>query len=219
MKNLMISALMALCATPTFALAQLEGVQGHPEVGQVEQANAKLTTMQCPFVRTTKVAALKESTKSEGTFCFSSPERLSMRYKNGELFVVGDESVSMGQGSRVRTVKTTNRGVGELAATLVACVRGRLKQIAGKLVGVKTVGHTTLFTIKTDLSVGRNKVTKVELAYAKSDMSLVSLNMVEDDGSYTLYELKDKTLGKPIDAKTFEVADKRQNRQGGGNRR
>lgn len=209
MKKILTAAVLSVLAMNAYAAGQLQGANGNADVAKVEKANAGLTTMQCPFVRTTKVAALKDAAKEEGTFVFESPEKLSMRYKSGELFVVSQDNVSMGSGNRVRTVKTTNRNVGELAATLIACVRGKLQQIAGKFAGVKTVGHNLQFTIKTDLNVGRNRVTKVELAYAKSDLSLVSLNLVEEDGSYTLYELKEKKMGSAVDQKAFEVADRR----------
>lgn len=59
------------------------------------------------------------------------------------------------------------------------------------------------------MKVGRNSITGLELTYSKKDLTLTSLKMIEKDGSFTLYQLGDKTLNKSIDAKTYEHAKAR----------
>lgn len=191
------------------AMAQLRNADGNADVAKVEQANKEVSSIQCKFSRTTKVAALKDAAKAEGDFFFLSPTNLSMKYTDGEAFVVTEDNVSMSVGGRARTLRSSNRNVEDLSATLLSCIKGQVSAIDGKLTSAKTVGKNLVFKIDTDLRVGRNSVKSVELAYDKTNLTLVSLRLTEADGSYTLYELKDKTLNKAIDPSVFTHAKKR----------
>lgn len=195
--------------TGDVAVAQLRNAGGNAEVAKVEQANKEVSSIQCKFSRTTKVAALKDAAKVDGDFFFQAPKNLSMKYSDGEAFVVTEDNVSMSVGGRARTLRSSNRNVEDLSATLLSCIKGQVSAIDGKLASAKTVGKNIVFKIDTDLRVGRNTVNSVELAYDKVSLTLVSLRLTEADGSYTLYELKDKSLNKQIDASVFAHAKKR----------
>lgn len=207
MKKTGLFAIAAALILPTFASAQLKGADKNADVAKILQANKSVSTIQCPFSRTTKVAAIADAAKSEGNFYFESPNNLAMKYSDGEIFVVTEENVSLSVGGKARTLRAGNHHVEDLAETLVACIRGDVAAIEdGTLKSSKTQGNNIVLTISTEMKVGRNSVTTIELAYCKKDYTLVYLKLVEKDGSYTLYELKDKTLNKAIDAKTFEHA-------------
>ncbi len=203
MKKIFLASL-CLLATPFFVSAQLKKADGNSEIKKVQEANKNTSSIQCPFVRTTKVAAINSTTTSDGTFYFSAPDNLSMKYSDGENLIVTADNVSLSVGGKVRTLRAGNRHVEDLSATLLACVKGQISNIEGTLLSAKTSGKNIVFKIKTDLTVGRNKVSTLELAYDKTDLTLVSLNMLEADGSNTLYELKSKTLNKSIDSSVFE---------------
>lgn len=204
MKKTGLLALAAALIFPIATSAQLKNANA--DVTKVAEANKSVSTIQCPFTRTTKVAAISSSTKSEGTFYFSTPDNLAMKYSDGEVFVVTADNVSVTVGGKARTLRSGNHHVEDLAATLLACVKGNLSEIEGKLASTKTQGSSLTFNITTELEFGRNKITNLELTYSKKDYTLTSLKMIEKDGSYTLYQLADKTLNKSIDAKTFEHA-------------
>lgn len=204
MKKSGLLALAAALMFPIASSAQLKNANGNAEIAKVREANKSVTTIQCPFSRTTKVAALSSSTKSDGKFYFSTPDNLAMKYADGEVFIVTAENVSLSVGGKARTLRSGNHHVEDLSETLLACVKGDIATIEGKLSGTKTQGANIVFNIATDLKVGRNSITGLELAYSKKDMTLTSLKMIEKDGSYTLYQLGDKTLNKSIDAKTYE---------------
>lgn len=206
MKKTGLLALLAALILPVASSAQLKNADKNADVAKVLDANKSVTSIQCPFTRTTKVAAIATSTKSDGQFYYSQPENLAMKYTDGEVFVVTDDNVSITVGGKARTLRSGNHHVEDLAETLLACVAGDLSEIDGKLTSSKTQGQNIVFVISTDLKMGRNSITSLELAYNKKDLTLASLKMVEKDGSYTLYQLGDKTLNKSIDAKTFEHA-------------
>lgn len=206
MKKTGFIALAVALVIPTLAVAQLKNASGNADLAKVREANKKVTTIQCPFTRTTKVAALKDATKSDGNFYFENPSNLAMKYADGEVFVVTADNVSLSIGGKTRTLRAGNRHVEDLAETLLSCVKGDVNSIDGTLKSAKTQGGNIVFNISTDMKVGRNSIEVIELAYAKKDMTLSTLKLVEKDGSYTLYQLNDKTLNKSIDAKTFEHA-------------
>lgn len=202
--KVIIVALAASLFVPQIAFAQLKNAKGNAEVTKVEEAGKGVSSIQCPFTRTTKVAVIKDAAKADGTFYFQNPSSLSMKYANGEEFVVTGDNVSMSVGGKARTLRASNRHVEGLSSTLLACVKGQVSAIDGTLKSAKAAGQSIVFKIDTDMKVGRNTVSSVELAYDKKDLSLASLKLIEADGSYTLYELKGKTFNKAIDAKVFE---------------
>ncbi|MCI5778065.1 MAG: outer membrane lipoprotein carrier protein LolA [Bacteroidales bacterium] len=197
------AAMMSLSLT---SLAQLKNANGNALVTKVQDANKSVSSIQCPFVRTTKVAALKDAATSNGTFYFQSPTNLCMKYADGELFVVTEDNVSMSVGGKARTLRSSNRHVEGLSSTLISCIRGQVSAIEGNLKSAKGSGQNIVFKIETDMKVGRNSITSIELTYAKKDCTLNTLKLIEADGSYTLYDLKEKTLNSSIDAKVFEHA-------------
>ena len=205
LKATLLTAL-ALISAPIASSAQLKNVNGNALVAKVKEANKGVSSIQCHFSRTNKVAVLKDAAKSEGTFYFQGPSNLSMKYADGELFVVTADNVSMSVGGKARTLKASNRHVEDLSETLLACVRGQVEAIDGSLKSAKEVGQTIAFKIDTDMKVGRNSITSIELTYAKSNCILNTLKLIEADGSYTLYDLKEKTLNKEIDKSVFTHA-------------
>lgn len=209
MKKAGLLAIAAALIFPIASSAQLKNANGNADVAKVLEANKSVTTIQCPFTRTNKVAALSTSKKSDGKFYFSAPDNLAMKYADGEIFVVTADNVSLSVGGKARTLRSGNHHVEDLSETLLACVKGDLNAIDGKLSSSKTQGASLVFNIATDLKVGRNSITGLELTYSKKDLTLTSLKMIEKDGSFTLYQLGDKTLNKSIDSKTFEHAKAR----------
>ena len=206
MRSIVIAALALM---PALCSAQLKNAENNADIKKIEAANKEVSTIECGFVRTTTVAAVKSETKSEGTFYFSNPTNLSMKYADGETFVVTADNVSVTIGGKSRTLRSGNRHVEALSETLLHCVKGEVSAVEGTLSSAKTVGKNVVLKIATNMSMNRSKVKTIELAYDKNDGTLVSLNMIEADGSSTKYDLQEKKLNKPIDAKVFEHAKKK----------
>lgn len=208
-KNLIL--LIGLAMTSVVANAQLKNASGNATLAKIEEANKKVTALQCPFTRTQKVAALNSSTKAEGTFYYASPSSLSMKYSGSkESFVVTEDNVSMTTADgKSRKLRSGNHRVEDLAETLVACVKGNVTAIEGKLKSAKTVGKTTVVTIETDIVKVRSKITSVELTYDNSDYTLKTLKMIEADGSYEQYDLGSKTLNGSIDKAVFTHSERK----------
>ena len=197
-----MAALSAVC------MAQLKNATD-ASIKQVASANEKITTIQCPFERTQKMEFMAEAAVSKGTFNYSKPSQLSMVYENGEIFVINESSVSVGNKGKVRSLKATNKHVEDLASTLLKCLKGDVASLDGTLKNTEKGAKHIVYTIDVDYKVGRSDVVSLELRYDKNAFTLVSIRLNEEDGSYTIYELQNKVLNKEIPASTYVVAKKK----------
>ena len=212
MKAYKVLALVAIALAPFAANAQLQKADGNANVSKVASANASLSSLQCPFKRTVKQAALSEASSAAGSFFFASPSSLCMKYDSGDNLVIADGKVAMNLGGKQRTLNSGNHHVEDLAETLLACVQGKVASIDGTLESAKSVGQKLVFSISTDLTVARAKIVKMEVAYDASDLTLASIKLFEKDGSYQLYELSSKSINKSIDKSVFTIAARSSNR-------
>ncbi len=203
MKKIISTAIAAILLTIN-ANAELKNAN-NDLLNKVKSANEQVSTMTCKFTQTKKLSYIKDTTKKSGDFNYTKPSSLSMKYTDGEAVIINNKNVTLGMNGKVRNVKTKNKNVESLAATLLACMSGNVAELDGTLTSAEQKSNAIVFKIDVDFSVGKGDISKLELQYDKSDMTLKSLNMIESDGSYTLYELQTKTLNKAIDESVYTL--------------
>ncbi len=183
-------------------MAQLQNAN-EATLGEIAKANEKISSIQCPFTRTQQMEGMTKAASSDGNFFYTKPSQLAMVYADGELFVINNDQVAVGKEGKTRNLKATNKHVEDLASTLLACMSGKVATLNGTLKKTDKSAKQIVYTISVDYKMGRSKVTELELKYDKSDLTLSSLKFTEQDGSYTTYELKNKSLNKEIPAEKF----------------
>ncbi len=203
MKKFFLS-LIAVAAFTLSANAELKNANSDL-LSKVKTANESVKTISCTFTQTKKMAFIEKATKKEGDFNYTKPSMLSMKYTDTEAVIINDNNVTLGMNGKVRNVKAKNKHVEALAATLLSCMSGDVAELDGTLTSAEQKSDYILFKIDVDFSVGKGAISKLELKYEKSDMTLKSLNMIEDDGSYTLYELQSKKLNTTIDESVYTL--------------
>lgn len=203
MRKMIITAAMSLLLTLS-ANAELKNANNEI-LGKVKTANEQVSTISCAFKQTKKMAFIEQPTQKEGNFNFAKPDKLSMIYSDGEAVVINGATVQMGRNGKVRNMKAKNKHVEALASTLLACMNGELTKLDGTLKSAEQKGNAITFKLDVSFSVGKGKISKLELVYDKKDMTIKSINMIEDDGSNTLYELQTKTLNKSINESVFTL--------------
>ncbi|MDO4462123.1 MAG: outer membrane lipoprotein carrier protein LolA [Bacteroidia bacterium] len=202
MKRILSVVSAILCSIS--AMAQLQNAN-EPTLAEIAKANEKISTIQCPFSRTQKLEGMTKATSSDGSFYYTKPSQLAMVYTDGEVFVINNDQVSVGKDGKVRNLKASNKHVEDLASTLLACMSGKVSSLNGTLKKTDKTAKQIVYTIAVDYKMGRSKVTQLELKYDKADLTLVSLKLTEQDGSFTTYELKSKSLNKEISADIYAV--------------
>lgn len=208
MKRILTIAAVLFCSLS--AMAQLKNANDE-SINEIAKANEKVTTIQCAFCRTQQMEGMTNAAKSDGDFRYTKPGQLSMVYADGELFVINNDQVAVGKKGKTRNLRATNKHVEDLASTLLACMSGKVATLNGSLKKKDTTAKQIVFTIDVDYKMGRSKVNQLELKYDKSDLTLSSLKLTEEDGSYTTYELKSKTLNKEIPAETYTIKKNKKN--------
>lgn len=209
MKRILTIAAVALCSIS--AMAQLKNASD-ASLKEIAKANEKVNTIQCDFSRTQKMEFMTTPATSNGKFCYTKSDKLSMAYTDGELFVINGETVSLGtKDGKNRNLKATNKHVEDLASTLLACLSGNVSSLEGTLKKTDNGTKQITYIIDVNYKMGRSKVKSLELKYDKSDYTLSSLKLIEEDGSYTTYELKTKTINKDIPEETY--TSKKNNRK------
>ncbi len=203
-KNLFIVAALAFMSVG-IASAQLKNADGNAVVAKVKSANESVKSISCKFTQTKKMSFSDQVVKSDGDFYFTKDNKLSMKYTNGEVLVMNGNEVVLGKKGKTRKLKATNKHAAPLVATLLGCVSGDLNKLDGQLESAKEQGGVVVINVKVDnFKVGQSLVSKVEIKYGKNNI-IESINLIEADGSYTLYELQQKTLNKAIDEGVYSV--------------
>lgn len=209
MKRILTIAAVAICSIS--AMAQLKNASD-ATLNQIAKANEKVKTIQCDFSRTQKMEFMTTPATSNGKFCYTKADKLSMAYSDGELFIINGETVSLGtKDGKSRNLKASNKHVEDLASTLLACMSGNVTSLEGTLKKTDNGAKQITYMIDVNYKMGRSKVKSLELKYDKSDFTLASLKLIEEDGSYTTYELKAKSLNKDIPEETY--ASQKNNRK------
>ena len=199
MKKIIFSA-VALFATLSSIEAQLKNANNSAELNSIKSANEKVQTIQCQFKRTQKMSYLNSDVTSQGDFYFTKADKLSMLYSDGEKMIINGDKVAIG--------KDENHHVEDLSSTLLSCMAGSLTDLEGSLKSAKKGAKEYVVEIAVNFKVGRSKISNLELKYDAKDLTLNSLKMIEEDGSYTLYELQKKTLNKEINNSVYSTDKK-----------
>ncbi|MBE6339362.1 MAG: outer membrane lipoprotein carrier protein LolA [Bacteroidales bacterium] len=207
MKKIIFSA-VALFATLSSIEAQLKNANNSAELNSIKSANEKVQTIQCQFKRTQKMSYLNSDVTSQGDFYFTKADKLSMLYSDGEKMIINGDKVAIGKDGKVRNMKSKNHHVEDLSSTLLSCMAGSLTDLEGSLKSAKKGAKEYVVEIAVNFKVGRSKISNLELKYDAKDLTLNSLKMIEEDGSYTLYELQKKTLNKEINNSVYSTDKK-----------
>ena len=158
------------------ASAPVVAADAHAITTKIEKANSSMTTVECKFsqVRTIKASG------------FDQPV--------GDYIIASGTKFYVHRGPKTGTFDTQkNATVGNMAGTLIGCVKGNPEKVAadnGAQISVKESGDGYVVTLTND-NAARRGYSKIVLTYRKSDCLLVKMVMDEPTGISTLYEMKE----------------------------
>ena len=187
------------------AVAQLKNATGNDAIEKVRVANEKVSSIKSKFTQTKKMAFIEQASTSDGDFAYTKDSKLAMIYTNGEVVVVNGGDVTLGKKNKTRNLRRTNKHVEGLVNTLFSAVSGNLSNLDGTLEKTDKSNGAIVFTVAVEFTVGKSKVSKLELKYNASDCIINTIKMIESDGSYTLYELSSKKINEKIDDSVYVV--------------
>lgn len=177
---------------------------------KIEKANESLTTISSP-VTETRTLPNGKAFVSNGTFSFSYPNLLAIRYTkpDGDYLVVNATEIAQKkqQGKTFKVSLKKNATMQELSNTLLWCISGKLIRLAESNNAAVTTSEANgmikvVFTA--EVKNGRD-FKKIELNYDKATMRIKSMALTDKGNVVTKYTIDKPQYGATIPASTFQV--------------
>lgn len=205
------SFLVTMFFACTFAQAQTIKDADFAILEKINQANIKQTSMMSDFDQVKHMSILGEDIKSSGKLYYSKPEKMALWYTDpdGDLMLINEDRCIMVASGKKREVSAkANAKMRGMKNILTSSLQGGMLQMGARQITCFETPKYYVVTADIDGKVNKSNIKKVIVHYSKSDLTLSVLRTEEADGSYTVYELKNKVMNQPIDEKFFTPAKK-----------
>ncbi|MDR1792724.1 MAG: outer membrane lipoprotein carrier protein LolA [Bacteroidales bacterium] len=178
---------------------------------KIKEHNSAITTLNCRFKQTKHLAIMSKDLVSTGQFYYQQKDKLSMQYDTpaGDLMTMnGTDFLMITNGKRRVASSKSNAKLKTLQVLLTACMNGDIDAAMAQTAATAVYtdnGKNYIIKLtpkKADLSKG---VVSIVLTVNKQSMEITALRIDETADNYTLYELSNRVVNKPIDAKVFEI--------------
>ena len=204
MKRIFLFLLTALITLASFAQDNSQRI-----ISQINDAAAKLNTMQCNFTQTKTVKLLNEKMVSKGRMHYQQLNKLRWEYTTPYTytFILNDSKVSLRKNSRHDVIDINQNKMFREIATIM------MNSIVGKCLSDKKSFKTTVKDTPTEWVATlvpqskelKHMFTSIILHFNKEKSVVVKVEMYEKNGDTTVIVLNDIIKNKKIDAKTFSV--------------
>ena len=184
--------------------------QAKSVLSAIEKANASVTTIESPVTENRTLPNGKDFV-SEGTFYFTSPDLIAIRYTNpaGDYLVVNATEIAQKkkQGKTFRFDLAKNQTMQSLSNTLLWCISGKLISLAeanNASVTVSEANGVINVVFKAEGASGRD-FKKIELSYDAATKRIKTMALTDKNNIVTKYTLTKPKYGSAIPASTFEI--------------
>jgi outer membrane lipoprotein-sorting protein len=186
--------------------AQEAGDAGCGEMQKINQANHAYTSITASFKQTRHLSMVGENSISGGSFYYLKPDKLAMKYTQpaGDVLLINGNQFTLVAAGKEKKISSKNAKMEGMKTILSACLQGDIAQMgATKITCSENAGY---YVIIADINEKLNKsaIRRVIASYEKTGGAIASIQTIEADGSYTLYELTDKKFNQPLEEEIFK---------------
>ena len=197
MKRILFT-LTAVVLTTIGALAQYTP-ECKAAIDKIAAANAKYTTVTCPFTQTKHMVMMENELVSKGNLTYNRPDGLKMEYTSpsGDLLQIEGENIVMVRGKKTTKISTkSDSRMANLKNTLLMSVGGNIDGVAKEnSAEVQFLDTPKYYVFMISKGKGaKSQYVKLELSYSKKDFTLCLMKMEEANGNFTVYETLAKDL-------------------------
>ncbi len=197
MKRLIIT-IAAVALSTIGALAQYSP-ECKAAIEKIAAANAKFTTVTCPFTQTKHMVMMENEIVNKGNLTYSRPNALKMEYSTpaGDLLEVDGDNIVMVRGKKTTKISTkADSRMANLKNTLLMSIGGDVDGVAKEnAADVKFLDTPKYYVFMISKGKGaKSQYVKLELSYSKKDNTLCIMKMEEANGNFTVYETLDKSI-------------------------
>lgn len=175
---------------------------------ELKLKNEQVTSIKCDFVQTRMVSVLANSVDKEGVFYFQKPNNMLLAFNDDDFIKMTDEWFEMKTGENVTATKVaSNPMLKNLNSILSACVIGDFdKMTKGFSIVFDETPQEWIVTLTPQGGKAAAKISRIEICFDKTDMSLNLLKMEEKTGDYTAYYFTNKQFNIDINSEIFNIS-------------
>lgn len=205
MRTILVTLCLFICST----LGAQNGM-----LVEIEKANAAYKTIEGSFVRTQTNAAKGTSVKTDGVLYISGEDLMAQHYKapSSDLLIINGDDFFMIRGKKKNRFDTAkNKTMRGLRNTLLYCIHGKPAVLAeenGAEIHVEKKSKGYEVTLVSAKKTPRGYA-KIVLTYDLKSKLLTQMQMDEYNGNSTLYEMTELKPNGAIDAKVFDIPEKK----------
>jgi outer membrane lipoprotein-sorting protein len=178
-------------------------------IGQINEANQGLNTLQCDFDQEKELSFLEDKVFSSGKFYFQKKDKIRWEYEKPYSYII----IMNGSVIRIQDGEKTNRqdaSSSRLFSSINVVMTGI---IDGSAISNEEYFISTFFEsgaqVKVDLvpaiSGMKEFISSIEIYLDKSDYGVAALKIIEKSGDYTLIMFKNKKLNATLPVSVFSV--------------
>ena len=181
---------------------------------EIEKANAAYKTIEGSFARTQVNAAKGTSVKTEGALYIAGENQMAQHYQAPcpDVLIINGDDFYMVRGKKTNKFNTAkNKTMRGLRNTLLYCLHGKPGALAAEngaaiTAEKKANGYEVVLVSAKKTPRG---YAKIVLMYDLKNKTLTSMQMDEYNGNSTLYEMSGVKTNGNVDAKVFEIPEKK----------
>ncbi|MDR0694397.1 MAG: outer membrane lipoprotein carrier protein LolA [Prevotellaceae bacterium] len=173
------------------ASAQTISDADHRTLQKIKEANKAYTSITGTFKQTRHLSMLGENTVSTGMFYYNKPEHLTMKYTQpeGDLLEINGSQFTLITAGKEKKISPKNARMEGMRAILSACLQGDMELMDAEKITCAKQGKDDVIVADINGKLNKSGISRVIVRYAAAGSALVSIQTIEPDGSYTLYEL------------------------------
>ena len=180
----------------------------------IEKANAAYKTVEGAFTRTQTNAAKGTSETDKGTLYLAGDDQMAQHYQapSADVLIINGDDFYMVRGKKTNKFNTAkNKTMRGLSNTLLYCLHGKPGALAAEngatiTAEKKAKGYEVVLVSAKKTPRG---YAKIVLVYDLKTKLLSSMQMDEYNGNSTLYQMSGVKTNGNIDAKVFDVPEKK----------
>lgn len=205
----MRSVLLTLCLFVSTMLCAQNNV-----LTEIEKANAAYKTIEGSFIRTQVNAAKGTSVKTDGALYIAGEDQMAQHYQApcNDVLIINGNDFYMVRGKKTNKFNTEkNKTMRGLRNTLLYCVHGKpntLAQENGAEITAEKKAKGYEVTLVSTKKTPRGYA-KIVLMYDLKSKLLTTMQMDEYNGNSTLYEMNGLKTNGNVDAKVFDIPEKK----------
>ena len=181
---------------------------------EIEKANAAYKTVEGTFTRTQTNKAKGTTETDKGILYLSGEDQMAQHYQapSADVLIINGDDFYMVRGKKTNKFNTAkNKTMRGLRNTLLYCLHGKPGALAAEngaeiTAEKKAKGYEVVLISAKKTPRG---YAKIVLMYDLKNKTLTSMQMDEYNGNSTLYEMSGVKTNGNVDAKVFEIPEKK----------